>query len=99
MTFRVRVSPKAEADLTDIYEWYEQAQPGLGSTFLNSVDVTLRQVAEFPASGRLMHTDTRRVLMRRFPYGLSYVINEDDIFVLACFHLRRDPDVWRSRDA
>lgn len=97
MRLGVRVSPEAEADIAEVYAWYEQAQPGLGSLFLESVDGALSQVAQFPASGRVVLGEIRRVLTHRFPYGLSYVVDDDEIFVLGCFHLRRDPDVWSSR--
>lgn len=48
MTLRVRVSPRAEMDLADLYLWYEEARQGLGSVFLASVEAALAQVAEFP---------------------------------------------------
>lgn len=97
MSLRIRVSPEAQADLKGAYVWYEQAQEGLGEIFLDSVDQALNRVAEFPESGRIVDGDIRRVLTPRFPYGLSYVVDQDEIFVLGCFHLRRDPQVWTSR--
>lgn len=83
--------------MADAFAWYEEAQPGLGSVFLDSVDAALSRAAEFPRSGRVVHGEIRRVLTPRFPYGLSYVIDDDELFVLGCVHLRRDPYVWRSR--
>ena len=40
----------------------------------------------------------RRYRLSRFPYGLIYTINNDDILVLAVAHLHRlRPDYWRDR--
>lgn len=97
MSLRVRVSPEAEVDLFEVYAWYEEAQPGLGTLFLDSVETALHYVAQNPLAGREVHDEIRRVLTHRFPYGLTYTIKEDAIFVLGCFHLRRDPTLWRSR--
>jgi hypothetical protein len=36
-------------------------------------------------------------VFRRFPYSLIYRVIGDDVFVLACFHGKRNPRVWRSR--
>jgi hypothetical protein len=35
--------------------------------------------------------------MKRFPYGLFYVREGDLITVLACFHAKRDPAIWKER--
>jgi toxin ParE1/3/4 len=97
VTLEIRVSPEAERDLLEAYVWYERSRPGLGSVFLDAVTTALAQVAQFPKSGFPMEGDTRQVLTERFPYGLLYEDDEREIFVLACFHLHRDEEVWRSR--
>jgi toxin ParE1/3/4 len=44
-----------------------------------------------------MHKEVRRVLMKRFPYALFYLIQEESIVVVACFHAKRDPIDWLRR--
>ena len=39
----------------------------------------------------------RRALLRRFPYALFFVIEDEVIFVIACFHGNRDPLQWQNR--
>jgi hypothetical protein len=41
--------------------------------------------------------ETRRCLLRRFPYGLIYALDQDDILILAVAHTRREPGYWRDR--
>lgn len=98
MTLRIRLSPEAETDVAEIYQWYEQARTGLGDRFVQAVDTALRQVADYPQMGRPLHRGIRRVLLQRFPYGVSYVFDHTELFVLGCLHLRRNPGVWRSRE-
>ncbi len=45
----------------------------------------------------LVHKELRRMLIRRFPYGLFYLMEEGMIVLLAVFHARRDPKQWQSR--
>jgi len=45
----------------------------------------------------MVHKQVRRALLRRFPYGIFYLVEGDAIPVLACFHGKRDPKVVRQR--
>ena len=41
--------------------------------------------------------DVRRCLVRRFPYGIIYGIEEDTIVVVSFAHLHRKPFYWIER--
>jgi len=45
----------------------------------------------------VVHRHIRRLLIRRFPYGIFYTTSKDLIIVLAVFHGHRDPKQWKSR--
>lgn len=92
----VVVRPAAAADFEDACRWYENLRPGLGDEFLDAVDKTLDSVSEAPRSYRVVHRDTRRVLIRRFPYMIFYRIVGEDILILGCFHGKRDPRHWEG---
>src|SRR5687767_14631726 len=83
----VRFSAEAEEDIASIYGWYERARIGLGRQFIEALDAAVAQIEQFPEAGRVIRGDVRRILTRRFPYGLSYLISGDDVVVLGCFHL------------
>lgn len=87
----------AAADIEEAYGWYQGQQKGLGDEFLEAVQAALDGVASYPEAFPVVHRDTRRALLRRFPYGLFYRILEDRIVVVACFHAMRDPKSWRTR--
>jgi plasmid stabilization system protein ParE len=81
----------AEGHLADAYAWYESQVPGLGSAFLDSFDAVLPTISLFPESRPVVFMDYRRALLRRFPFGVFYVIEPETIIVAAVFHLARDP--------
>src|SRR5574341_869742 len=91
------VEPEAEADLDAAFTWYEQQRPGLGSEFLAEVAYTFSQVEESPKRYPVIRGMTRRVLVRRFPYAVFYVLEPDVIAVTAVMHGRRDPRRWEER--
>jgi toxin ParE1/3/4 len=61
------------------------------------IQATLAAIAAHPESAPIVHRDVRRQLLRRFPYGLFYRIVEGQVVVVACFHAKRSPRLWRSR--
>jgi plasmid stabilization system protein ParE len=97
LTLRVRVTPEAQADLADARDWYESASRGLGDDFLDEVEATIRSAADWPNAALLVGGTMRRALVARFPYGVFYTVEGDDLVVLGCVHVRRHPRVWRSR--
>ncbi|MBZ5542095.1 MAG: type II toxin-antitoxin system RelE/ParE family toxin [Acidobacteriia bacterium] len=97
MIREVKILPEAVSDITEAYRWYENKAKGLGLEFVRAVDARLDFIRRNPLASSPIHKDARRILLRRFPYGLYYLVEDEWIAVLACFHARRDPALLRSR--
>lgn len=97
MTLRVRVTPEAQAELAESRDWYETASSGLGADFLDRVEATPRSAADWPNAAAVVDGTMRRALVPRFPHGVFYTVEGEDLVVLDCVHVRRHPRVWRSR--
>lgn len=94
---RVLVRPAAAADIDEAFLWYERQRAGLGNEFLAAVQSALDDVVMHPAKYPVIHRDTRRALLRRFPYAILYRVYGEVVVVVACMHGRRDPRRWASR--
>ena len=94
---QIVIRAAAAADIEDAFIWYEEQRSGLGSDFLKTVDDALVAIQRAPHLHPVTHRDTRRALLRRFPYGIYYRIYEDLLVVVACMHGRRNPRRWQSR--
>jgi plasmid stabilization system protein ParE len=92
------VRPDAAADIEEAHSWYESQRPGLGDEFLDAILVVFELLLERPRRYRVVHRDTRRANLRRFPFGVFYRIVDADVVVIACFHASRDPRRWRGRE-
>ena len=99
MTPRFVFRPEARDDLRDARDWYEAQRPGLGLELGAAVDDTLARIGTHPELYPEVVSGIRRAVLHRFPYGLFYRRRSGDIEVLAVFHHRRDPTVWRRRAA
>lgn len=99
MSYRLILRPEAELDITEAYEWYEERNQGLGSEFVRAVDACLSAIGRNPQAYAVVHEEVRRALLRRFPYGIFYLVEGESIIVLACFHAKRKPKDWQSRNS
>ena len=99
MKSNVRVTPAAQGDIAEAFTWYENAQPDLGQRFLEAIKDATEVISANPALFAPVHKDMRRILLRVFPYALFYVVEDDAVIVLGCFHGRRDPRTWKRRAA
>ena len=97
MKRKLIIRPEAEAELAEAFDWYEQQLRGLGSEFLISVDATVHAISRNPYHFAKIHKDVRRALLRRFPYGVFFLVEDARIVVLAFFHAKRDPKRWQTR--
>ena len=93
----VRLLEIAEVELDQAIRWYGAQAPGLGNAFLIEVLSAADRIARFPDAWHPMGEGIRRCRLSRFPYGLNYTVDNDDILVLAIAHLHRRPDYWRDR--
>ncbi|MEX0268968.1 type II toxin-antitoxin system RelE/ParE family toxin [Leptolyngbyaceae cyanobacterium UHCC 1019] len=97
MSYSLIIRPEAELDIQDAFEWYEAQTSGLGSEFVRAVDTCLSGIGRSPLAYPIIHQKLRRALVRRFPYGILYVFDQDIIAVVGCFHGKRDPQSWQDR--
>lgn len=97
MRLHVFVEPEAETDLQNAFDWYEARTAGLGSEFLRAVRAVFALIERNPEQFPRARDEIRRALTRRFPYGVYYVVEPNQISIIACVHTRRHPRRWQSR--
>ncbi len=97
MTLIVRLREEADRDLSEAASWYEGQQPGPGHEFLDQVSATLAAIGENPGSYPVVHRNTYRALLGRFPFAVFYRLFEQEVVVLAEMHASRHPASWQVR--
>ena len=88
--------PEADREFDEATAWYER-QAGLGERFVAWVQEALDRIGQAPELYAAIDQDIRRIRVQRFPYSVFYRILDDRIEVIAVFHDRRNPKIWRSR--
>jgi hypothetical protein len=66
----VEFHPEAIEEARAAREWYAEQNPALGRAFLNELDLAIERIAEAPNRWPQYRGDSRRYLMKRFPFAI-----------------------------
>jgi plasmid stabilization system protein ParE len=77
--------------------YYSEAEAGLGARFSAAVEEAAARAVAFPQSGSPFRSNTRRVLVKGFPFSLIYRPEPEGIVIFAVAHHARRPYYWQSR--
>lgn len=97
MNYRLLIRRQAKSDLRQAARWYEGQNPGLGREFVAEVEAALLRIDENPLQYQTIYREVRRAIPHKFPYGIFFRVEQDNIVVLAIVHLHRDPTSWQDR--
>ena len=96
MARHVVFRPQARDEVQETRDWYERRQTDLGGAFARAVDEMVGRISESPFSYQQVHGQTRRAVLRRFPYAIYFRVAGGEIVVQAV-HGRQHPGRWQKR--
>ena len=97
MNYTVRLRPEAEHDLSSAAAWYERQQYQLGQEFLDEFMKVRRTLAESPLIYAVVYRQTHRAVLNRFPFGVYFRVEGDEVVIVAVMHGSRHPKRWHGR--
>ncbi|MBI3927735.1 MAG: type II toxin-antitoxin system RelE/ParE family toxin [Armatimonadetes bacterium] len=97
MRRQVRIRAVAQADIEEAAQYYELQSSGLGQRFLDEVLSSLQSFESNPFRYPAVHDEIRRALVHRFPFGVFYLVEPEEVVVIAVMHGTRDPSRWKKR--
>ena len=95
--YRLISEPAADFDVEAAFDWYENERDGLGLEFLDELRAAYNGIVDGPLKYQLLRSGICRALLRRFPYAVYFVVENDRIVVLAVLRASRDPAEWQRR--
>jgi len=98
MALTLKITSKAQKDVTKAYEWYEDQVTGLGLEFIERVNARINHIVREPNHFQIVFADSvKRALVGRFPYAIYFVENGSTLIVFGVFHQRANPSRWKTR--
>ena len=93
---KIVILPSARDDLADGFDFYEEQQAGLGDYFEESLFSDIDSLRLYAGIHRKVF-GYHRLLSKRFPYAVYYLMERDTIIVEAVLDCRRDPRWTRKK--
>ena len=97
MTKKIRFTGIAAAEFRAAISWYGEQRNGLGLELARAVDAALHSVKRTPFLYPIAFDEIHRCTLRKFPFGIFYSIESEEIVIIGVFHARRDPKRLRTR--
>lgn len=89
--------PAAREEVDEAATYYESRRGGLGREFRIDFEAALGRVVQNPLAYAVELGEFRACPLRRFPYTIFYLDQEDRIWIGAVAHQSRRPGYWNRR--
>lgn len=93
---RIQILSAAEQDLEEGYQFYESQVAGLGTYFLETLFSDIESLRYF-AGIHCVVFGYHRLLSKRFPFAIYYLLEDSIVLVYAVLDCRRNPSWTRKR--
>jgi plasmid stabilization system protein ParE len=94
---RIAFDVAVQSDLRNAKRYLEEQGPGLGEDFLSRVRKQFQHILLYPRTGKIVEHGVRKIGMEKFKFEIYYLVDDEEIFVIAVLHQRRHPDFWKNR--
>lgn len=93
-----RFHPGALQEYAEATHYYAEMPSSLAAGFVTRIESGINQILITPQAWQPIAEDVRRCLVKRFPFGIYYTIEDDNaVLLLAIMHLSRKPGYWQAR--
>lgn len=89
--------PEALNEYSEAVRYYTEQRVKVAQAFINVIEDAVHRLRKAPTRYPAIEEDVRRCMVRKFPYGVLYTIEQDYILILAVMHCSREPGYWKSR--
>lgn len=93
---KVAFTEIAKQEYLDAIKSYNMKRDGLGYEFVIEVDHSIKNIINYPLAWQKLSKRIRRILVRKFQYGIIYNHNDDAILILSIMNFRREPNSWKK---
>jgi len=89
--------PPSDIELQDAIDFYNDQMEGLGNQFYDYFLHTVQYIKAQPDIWRQVGTHSRRANIKRFPFFILYIHDNQDILITCIAHQHRDPEYYTNR--
>jgi hypothetical protein len=88
LAYTAILSTRAQKEIIESWNWYEERQQGLGDRFLNEVIKSIHSIEQDPESYGTKYKSYKETSINIFPFLIIYIINKRKnlVKVISIFH-------------
>jgi plasmid stabilization system protein ParE len=94
----VRFLVEAQEELWATHEWYRLRSPTAARRFAHEIRRAVALIAASPHTWPVLRRNTRRYVLKRFPFSIVYRVEDSRVCVVAVAHAKRRYGYWRDRE-
>jgi toxin ParE1/3/4 len=94
---QVTAHPNAIAELREAIRYYDSKSAGLGRRFFAEVEFFIGRIVAYPTLFVPRVSEVRRANLKRFPFNINFLVDGENIAIVAIAHNKRQPFYWLSR--
>lgn len=94
MKYALLVSDNAKQQIERISWWFLEQASGLEIKFLHELFNAMEFIHKNPLKCQLRYKNVRVKFLKKFDFGIHYIIENQTVFVLAVYHMRQNSDNW-----
>ena len=95
--YKIQFTKETLFDIEAVVIWYEEQRLGLSYDFELCLEAGIEVVLRDPESFQKRYKQVKIRFISRFPFGIHYVIIENQITIIGVFHTSRSPKNWSKR--
>jgi plasmid stabilization system protein ParE len=95
--YKIHFVKEALFDIEDIVLWYEEQRIGLSYDFELCLEAGVEAILRNPDAFQKKYRNIKIRFISRFPYGIHYRFEKNEIVVIGVFHTSRSPKNWSKR--
>ena len=93
----IRFTKDAILDIDEIALWYEDKREGLSYDFELCLEVGVNEIKRTPNAFQKRYKKVKIRFIKRFPYGIHYIMKDEIIIVIGVIHTSRSPKNCSNR--
>jgi toxin ParE1/3/4 len=95
--YKLRINRFAQDDIERASNYYDNKRVGLGIEFWAETKEKLEEIEKNPFLFQNIQDETRRANLKRFPFGIFFVVHDFIVNVFGEIHFSRSPIRWQKR--
>lgn len=94
MIYKISTSPKVKNSVDLALFWYKEISTKVAKKFEKELRKTYSYIEKNPYQFQVRYDNIRIAFLKKFPFGIHYVVTNNTIVVLSVFHTSQNSQNW-----